>query len=279
MSSPITRRRITIAVMLAPGLLVFMLLFAFPLLNTVRLSLAGPDGLSWFRYAEFVRDPEAMRSLGIAGFLALACTALVFLLSLPLALMARRPGVLLKLLQPMILLPLVMPPIISAFGLLIFWKNNGWFNLFLVQVLGFDAPVKINHTMTGLVLFYVWLYLPYTLLNAISSVRAIDPAVEHAARVAGARDFTVFRRITLPLMMPGLTTGSILTFVMAFGAFTVPLIAGGNIRPIAVQVYTVATVFNKWEAASAMAMVMALIQVIVLGAFLARGMGHPRRAA
>jgi ABC-type spermidine/putrescine transport system permease subunit I len=105
-------------------------------------------------------------------------------------------------------------------------------------------------------------------LNAISSVRAIDPSVENAARVGGAKEFMVFRKITFPLMLPGLLTGCVLTFVMAFGAFTIPLIAGGNIRPLAVHIYTVATVFNKWNAASAMAVIMAVIQVIVLGIFM-----------
>ncbi len=274
---PVMRRHLLIGTMLAPGLLVFSLLFAWPFVNTVQLSLQGPLGFSWENYTSFASDKEAVRSLALAGILSVACTALVMVMSLPLALIARKPDGASKLLQPLILLPLVMPPIISTFGLLIFWKNNGWFNLALVQWLGFESPVKITQTVPGLILFYVWLYLPYTLLNAISSVRSIDPAIENAARVAGATETAVFTRITLPLMMPGLWTGAILTFVMAFGAFTIPLIAGGSNRPLAVQIYTVATVFNKWNSASAMAIVMAVVQFAVLGLLLRVGRGRKGR--
>jgi len=279
MSKSRFRTNMLVCAMLAPGLIAFLLLFAWPLVNTIWLSLQGPDGLSFVHYAGFFQDPQTVNALVLAGVLALSCTGFAFLLSLPLSLIARTSGRALKLLQPLVLLPLIMPPIISAFGLLIFWKNNGWFNLFLIDVLGLSKAIKVNYTLPGLILFYVWLYLPYTLLNAISSVRAIDPAIENAARVGGAREWTVFRRITLPLMLPGLLTGSVLTFVMAFGAFTIPLIAGGDIRPLAVHIYTVATVFNKWDSASAMAVIMAVIQIVFLGLFLNRTDQRRRGAA
>jgi putative spermidine/putrescine transport system permease protein len=253
--------------MVTPSLVVFFALFAIPLLNTLRLSLLKDNVFSFSNYLLFFSDPGNMRILYLSLFLALASTMSVIALSVPLALLLRKNSVWGKLCQALILVPLIMPPIISAFGLLLFWKNNGWFNLFLLNVFKFTDPLKINYTVHGLIIFYTWLYFPYTALNAISAVRGIDPSIENAARVGGARELAVFMRVTLPLMIPGLISGAVLTFIMAFGAFTIPLIAGGNIRPISVHIYTVATVFNKWNESSSIAIVMAIIQVIILSYF------------
>ena len=66
--------------------------------------------------------------------------------------------------------------------------------------------------------------------------------------------------------MPGVLAGSVLTFMAAFGAFSIPLITGGNYRPLAVQIYKQISIFTpaRWGAASAMAMVMALLQLVFL---------------
>ena len=76
-----------------------------------------------------------------------------------------------------------------------------------------------------------------------------------------------FRRVLLPLLRPSLWAGGVMIFLQCFGAFSVPLIAGGNHQPIAVRIYTVANVFLDWHAASAMAVVMAVIQSVLVVAY------------
>lgn len=254
--------------MIFPSLFVFVLLFAIPLLNTLRLSLLEDNMFSLTYYLRFFSEPDNIKILRLSIYLAFISTLCVIALSIPLAIMLRKENTWGKFFQALILVPLIMPPIISVFGLLLFYKGNGWFNLFLTQFLGLNNCLKINYTFGGLILFYVWLYFPYTALNAISAAKGIDPAIENAARVGGAKELTVFWRVTLPLMLPGIYSGAILTFIMAFGAFTIPLIAGGNIRPISVHIYTVATVFNKWNESSAMSIIMAIIQVFILSTFM-----------
>ena len=263
-------RNLIYGLMIAPSLIAILLLFGFPFLNTVRLSFSNADGFTLEHYKIFLTSAENLRSLWLAVLLAILGTISIFILSIPLALFIRQSSnnVFAKMLNGLVILPLIMPPIVSSFGLLLFWRNNGWFNLFVTQVLGKAEPISVNFTIQGLVIFYIWIYIPYTLINAISAIRSINPEIENAARVSGANRFQVFSRVTLPLMMPGLISGSILTFIMAFGAFTVPLIAGGDFRPISVRTYTIATVFNQWNLASAMSVIMAMVQFFILFFFM-----------
>jgi ABC-type Fe3+ transport system permease subunit len=176
-----------------------------------------------------------------------------------------------------ILVPLVVPSLIGALGLLVFWGPRGWINLFLTQfVPGVQRPLAVNYTLGGLVLFYVWLYFPYTCVTTLAALEGLDRSIEEASEVAGANRWQVLRHVVLPLIKPGILAGSVLTFMAAFGAFSVPLIAGGNYRPLAVEIYKQISVPipARWSAASAIAVVMGTCQV----AFLALYMRFVRRA-
>jgi ABC-type Fe3+ transport system permease subunit len=134
----------------------------------------------------------------------------------------------------------------------------------------------VNYTILGLIVFYLWLYFPYTCVTTLSALESLDPAIEEAGAVVGANRWQVLRFVVLPLIMPGVLAGSVLTFMAAFGAFSVPLIAGGDYRPLAVEIYKeiAVPVPARWSSASAIAIVMGVLQV----AFLAVYMRMVRRA-
>lgn len=254
--------------LLSPGLAGFFGLFFYPMLLTVILSFR-PEGqeTGWTltHYARFLGDPAFRDVLGLTFSLAVGATLSSVLLSLPLALVLRDKPKGNRLFRLAILLPMMMPHLISALGLLLFWSKRGWANLFLLTVLPFlKQPVAVNYTIPGLILFYVWLFYPYTCLTTLSSLEALDRSIEEAAEVAGANHLQVLWHIVLPLIRPGVLAGSVLTFMMAFGAFSVPLVTGGNYRPLSVQIFTHATLYLEWSAASAMAVVMAIAQVTFL---------------
>ncbi len=255
--------------LLLPGLAAFFGLFFYPMLITVLRSLR-PEGqvVGWTlqNYAAFLSDPAARGVIVLTIFLAVACTLLSVLLSVPLALLLRRKLAGHGLFRLAILIPITVPGLIGALGLLLFWGSRGWFNLFLLQVLGRKDPVQVNYTLAGLVLFYVWHYFPYTAITTLSTLEGLDPAIEEAARVAGATPWQVLRHIVIPLIARGILSGSVLTFMAAFGAFSIPLITGGEYRPWSVAIYKQIEVFlpARWSAASAMAVVMAVLQVFFL---------------
>jgi ABC-type Fe3+ transport system permease subunit len=222
-------------------------------------------------YTRFLSDSDGRWVILLTFILSLASTALSVALSVPLALTLREKVRAHRLYRLMILVPLVIPGLIGALGLLLFWGSRGWFNLFLLQFVPFiSSPVRVNYTMHGLIFFYVWLYFPYTCVTTMSALEALDPSIEEAGAVVGANRWQVLRHIVLPLITPGILAGSVLTFMAAFGAFSVPLIAGGDYRPLAVEIYKQISIPipARWSAASAIAMVMGILQVVFLTVYM-----------
>jgi ABC-type Fe3+ transport system permease subunit len=161
---------------------------------------------------------------------------------------------------------MMVPGLIGALGLLLFFGSRGWFNLAILLFPFVQEPLTINYTIQGLILFYVWLYFPYTCLTTLSALEGLDRAVEEAGAVAGANPRQVLRYLIIPQIIPGVLAGSVLTFMTAFGAFSIPLITGGNYRPLSVQIYKEVSSYipAHWSAASAMAIVMGILQVTAL---------------
>ena len=266
--------------LLLPALAGFFGLFFYPMFLTVILSFR-PEGqtVGWTleNYTMFLSDPDGRWVIYLTFILALGCTAFSVLLSVPLSLILREKIRGHRFYRLMVLIPLVVPGLIGALGLLLFWGSRGWFNLFLTQLVPFvQRPVRMNYTMHGLILFYVWLYFPYTCVTTLSTLESLDQGIEEAGAVSGANRWQVLRHIVLPLITPGILAGSVLTFMAAFGAFSVPLIAGGDYRPLAVEIYKqiAVPIPARWSAASAIAIIMGLLQV----AFLVLYMRVVRRA-
>jgi putative spermidine/putrescine transport system permease protein len=261
------------ALLLLPAFLAFFGLFFYPFVVTFVMSLR-PEGqeTGWTleHYVRFLSDPHGRSVVALTFGLAIATTVLSVLLSVPLSLVLRRKLRGHRFFRIMILVPMVVPGLIAALGLLLFYGPRGWFILFLRDVLPFAADLRIVYTLPGLTLFYVWLYFPYTCLTTLGAVESIDPGIEEAAEVAGANRWKVLRHILLPLMAPGILSGSVLTFMAAFGAFSIPLVAGGNYRPLAVEVYKQIELFipARWSQASAMAVLMGVMQVVFLALYM-----------
>lgn len=255
--------------MLAPGLAAFFGLFFYPMMVTVVRSLR-PEGqkVGWTldHYIKFLGEPKALDVIILTFSLSIGATLLSIVFSIVLCLVLRRKPRGNRFFRLTMLIPRVVPGLIGALGLLLLFGSRGWVNLFLIEFLPFiDEPVSINYTIPGLILFYTWLYFPFTAVTTLSTLEALDPAIEEAADVAGANRWQVLRHVVLPLIMPGILAGSVLTFMMAFGAFSIPLIAGGNYRPLSVEIYRqIGFTPARWSAASARAMIMALLQVVFL---------------
>jgi ABC-type Fe3+ transport system permease subunit len=253
--------------LLLPATAAFLGLFCYPMLLTVLLSLRpeGTDaGWTLSHYRAFLGDADSRGVVLLTFGLALAATVASIAVSVPIALALRRrlPGH--RLFRLGVLVPLVGPGLIGALGLLIFWGPRGWFNLLLTQAVPIlSRGLTVTYTLPGLVLFYLWLYFPYTCVTTLAALESLDPAIEEAAEVAGAGRWQLLRHVLLPLATPGILAGSVLTFMAAFGAFSVPLVAGGNYRPLAVEIYKqiVVPIPPHWSGASAIAVVMGAVQV------------------
>jgi ABC-type spermidine/putrescine transport system permease subunit I len=253
--------------LLLPGLLGFGGLFLYPILVTIATSLHPINSSVWTldNYVIFLGSAKGWGVVGMTFVLSVSATVFSVVISVPLALILREEIWGRRFFRVLILTPLMIPSLIGVLGLLLIFRSTGWINLFLTQVLQVIAePLRVNYTLGGLILFYIWMFFPFTALTTLSSLEGLDRSVEEAAEVVGANRWQVIWHIILPLIIPGVLAGSIMTFLLSFGAFSVPLIAGGDNRPIAVTVYTTSAIFGEWEQGSAIAIVMAVLQISFL---------------
>jgi putative spermidine/putrescine transport system permease protein len=252
--------------MLSPGLAGFFGLFFYPMMVTLVRSLR-PEGqqVGWTleHYARFFGEPRARGVIVLTFALSIGATLCSILFSVPLSLVLRQKLRGHRFFRLTMLIPRIVPGLIGALGLLLLFGSRGWVNLSLMQFVPFiNEPVHINFTIPGLILFYTWLYFPFTSVTTLSALEALDPALEEAAAVSGATRWQALRHVVIPLIMPSILAGSVLTFMAAFGAFSIPLVAGGNYLPLSVEIYRqINFTPARWSAASARGMIMAALQV------------------
>ena len=266
---PRSRSKLVTVLMLLPGLAGFFGLFFYPMMVTVVRSLR-PEGeqTGWTleHYVKFLSEPRARDVILLTFLLSISATLCSIVFSVILCLILRRKPRGHRFFRLAMLIPRVVPGLIGALGLLLLFGSRGWVNLALIQFIpSVTEPVRINYTIGGLILFYTWLYFPFTSVTTLSTLESLDPAIEEAADVSGANRWQVLRHVVIPLITPGILAGSVLTFMAAFGAFSIPLIAGGNYRPLSVEIFRqIDFTPARWSAASARAMIMAGLQVIFL---------------
>lgn len=267
------RQLLTGSLLAAPLVVFLAAAFYYPLGYTVAQSITPEKGAgsTLANYAAFLGSREGLGVLALTLWLAFAATVLSILLSLPLALLLRRRFAGRRALQFLMMLPITVPALVGALGLVILYDRTGWINVVLMRLHLITEPLAIDYTIPGLIIFYVWGFFPYGGLVIMSGLGAIDPALEEAGAVAGASPIVVFRRVLLPLLRGSLWAGAVMIFLQCFGAFSVPLIAGGDHQPLGVRIYRVANVFLDWPLASAMAVVMGVIQAGLVIAYQSAG--------
>ena len=221
-------RPLSILVFVLTGLF-FVFFFAWPIGETLRGAFFTGQGKFTLTYVlEVFRNPIYLEGLTNAFLLAVASTILTVFLALPLAFLSDRfifPGK--SILSALILVPMVLPPFVGAIGIKQILGQEGALNA-LLQALGLvsaDHPTDWlgQGRFWGVVVMNALHLYPILYLNLVAALANLDPAMEEAAENLGCTGFRKFRRITLPLIMPGLFAGGTIVFIWAFTELGVPL--------------------------------------------------------
>ena len=176
-----------------------------------------------------------------------------------------------KLLTAILVIPITLGTVMVADGLLTYLGPRGWLNRLLLEFGLADSPVRLIHNYWGVMLSLVITGFPFTFLLTLSYVTGIDPSLEHAGAMLGARPRQRFFRILLPLLAPGLAITLALAFVQAFTVFPSAVLLGapaGPTRVISIAAYQAAFEQYDYPLASAIAMLMAGVQVVIIAAIL-----------
>ena len=159
--------------------------------------------------------------------------------------------------------PLMVSTVIRVFGWIVLLGRRGLVNETLMA-LGIE-PVRILGTEIAVVIGFVQLYMPFMVLPLMAAIERISPDIEEAALNLGANWYQMFVRIILPLSVPGLISGCLLTYTLTLSGLVTPALMGGaRVRMVGPQIYEdVLAVFN-WPGGSAMSIVLIVITLVLL---------------
>ena len=207
----------------------FALFFLWPIAETVRGAFVGSDGRFTLDYiAEVFRNPLYLEGLWNSFRIGIFSTLLAAFIAMPLAWMSDRfnfPGK--PLLGALVLVPMIMPPFVGAIGVKQILGQQGALNAFLADlgILNPDAPIDWlgEGRIWGVVALIALNLYPIIYLNVLAALANVDPAMEEAAENLGCTGVRKFRKITLPLIMPGVFAGGTIVFIWSFTELGVPL--------------------------------------------------------
>lgn len=220
-------------------------------------------------------EPAVLDALWLSLWTATVAMALSFLLGLPLAWLLARvafPGR--TLLRALVTVPLVLPPVVAGVSLLAAFGRNG--------VLGGplrDLGVTIPFTSTAVVIAHTFVALPFFVISVEAALRATNREYDDVAAVLGASRGMIFRRVTVPLALPGIGAGLVLGWARSLGEFGATITFAGNYPGITqtmpLAVYT--ALQTDPEAAVVLSLIMLLVSVAVLALLRERWFGKAAR--
>jgi molybdate transport system permease protein len=218
------------------------LVIALPAVTALLFLLLPLAGMiiraPWADAAEVLTSRPALLALRLSLITASAAALITVVIGVPLAWLLARPtlpgaGVL----RALVIVPLVLPPVVGGVALFSLLGRSGLLGRPLYDVTGFAFPF----TPYAVVLAQVFVALPFLVLAVEGALRAADRRYEEAAATLGANPLTVFSRVTLPLVAPGIAAGAVLAWARALGEFGATITFAGNFpgttRTMPLEVY------------------------------------------
>jgi spermidine/putrescine transport system permease protein len=220
-------------VLAGPGVAWLLVFFVVPLAIVAAFSLMprGPwggvePGFTLDAYRRFL-VPIYLSALGRTMLYALACTALCLVLGFPVAYAISRSSRWKTPLLILVVLPLWTSFLVRTFAVIFLLRDTGLVNQWLLASGLVREPVTLLYTPGAVLLGLVYGFLPFMVLPIYASLEKLDPALLEAAEALGARPAARFRRVVVPLALPGIVAGALLVFVPALGSFLTPDLLGG----------------------------------------------------
>ncbi|HSL07538.1 MAG TPA: ABC transporter permease [Pseudonocardiaceae bacterium] len=229
------------------------------LLPVIGLVVRAP----WSRFVELVTSESALTSLELSLRTAAVSTLLCVVLGGPLAVVLARgsvPG--LRLLRSVVLLPLVLPPVVGGLALLYLLGRSG----FAGHALDVAFGVRLPFTTAAVILAQTFVAMPFLVVSLEGALRTGGERYEVIAASLGAPPWTVFRRITIPLVLPGLGSGMVLSFARCLGEFGATIAFAGSLqgvtRTLPLEVYLQREVDT--DAAIALSLLLVVVAIVVI---------------
>ncbi|MEA2655047.1 MAG: molybdate transport system permease protein [Chloroflexota bacterium] len=194
---------------------------AFFILPLLGLIVRSP----WGDAVKALTAPETVEALKLSLVASLSATVIALILGVPLAwIFARVEFRGRNLLRALTTLPMVLPPVVGGIALLLAFGRRGLVGSWLEATLGITLPF----TTVAVVMAETFVAMPFLIITVEAGLRSMDHRYEEAARTLGAKRWTVFTRVTLPLIGPSLFAGAVLCWARALGEFGATITFAGN---------------------------------------------------
>lgn len=230
--------------------------------------------VDWPHFWSLITSASSQTALLLSLKTAAASTTLCMVSGVPMALVLARSGSrLVRLVRPLILLPLVLPPVVGGIALLYAFGRLGLVGRYLDA-----AGIHIAFTTTAVILAQTFVSLPFLVIALEGAARTAGADYEAVAATLGARPSTVWWRVTLPLLVPGLVSGAVLAFARSLGEFGATLTFAGSrqgvTRTLPLEIYLQrVTDADAAVALSILLVAVAALVVVGLGARRLAGAG------
>jgi molybdate transport system permease protein len=217
----------------------------------------------WRTLPQRLVDPGILAALRLSLETATLATLVSLVLGVPLAWVLARtelPGR--RFLRALVTVPLVLPPVVGGVALLLVFGRRGLLGAWLDAHFGITLPF----TTAGVVVAEAFVAMPFLVISVEGALRGADARYEEAAATLGAGRWTAFRRVTLPLVAPGIAAGAVLCWARALGEFGATITFAGNFpgrtqtMPLAVYL----ALEQDVDAAIVLSLVLLVVSVVIL---------------
>jgi len=263
---------LTAAFLIGPASAMVVIVLVLPLLLLLRYSfnrfVPGQfmvEALTLENYVKFFADPYYSKVMLVTIEVAISSTLFCLLLGYPTAyLLARSKSHYKSLMIMLVVMPLFVGNAVRAAGWIVVFGHQGALNALLVWLGIVAEPLDIMYTTTAVIIGITAFNLPFMVLTLQSVIEGIPETLEEAALGMGAGPLRAFRRVTLPLSLPGIAAGTILCFILAMNAYATPVLLGGpRFQMMAPLVYDQISQQSNWPLGSALAFILMAATLIL----------------
>jgi putative spermidine/putrescine transport system permease protein len=257
---------------LPAGILV-LICVVIPMAYLFRVSLADTgagfgavSGFTFGNYLQVLTDSYYVTILLQTLWVSVLVTALTLILGFPLGYsLARSRGRSKVWLLGIVLLPLVLSLVVNVFGWIVILGRDGFVNSALMAVGLIETPLDLLYNTTAVVIVLTQICLPFQILSSLSIVSNIDPVLEEAAANLRAPRHKVFLSVIIPLSLPGMVAGSVLSFMLAVTAIVAPqLIGGTRTKMVGSVLYEQMIIILNWPLGAALSFLFLFIALLTL---------------
>ncbi|MGW0337541.1 ABC transporter permease [Streptomyces sp. NPDC003011] len=258
----LSERRTRFGLLNATPVVVYLLvLFVYPIFSTLLLSLKSEDGgwtLHWYADALQGSHLEILfTTLRISAETSLLALVIGFLLA---AAISRLKPLWAGLVMVVVVVPHFISALVRTYGWIILLGDNGVVNNVLTDLSVPGAPFQLLYNELGVVIGTTSVMLPYTVLLLYAVMRGIDRRLLAAAASMGAGRITIFRRVYLPMVAPGLVNAGILCFILCLGYYLTPALMGGEKQTMVASLISEQVMKqNQWNGAAALGIILLLL--------------------